>query len=206
MKFFNPNQPIATCKSESCDDCSLSGNLDCHASATDLMRLLLMMSPAMLIGGSGVYQFKAGMLIPWLVILLGYIGIVELRLIGAYILPGEKKRVALKSLPRLSLLKIWNYRFGSMTLRKNRVFFIGSAFAWGYPIYFLISGDQLFLLLVYLLAATSFVVTMRSFLCSRCTDFSCPLNSVDDYVRSDFYECNPSVAKLWARNPHTLNP
>lgn len=40
-------------------------------------------------------------------------------------------------------------------------------------------------------------MTLRTFLCSQCMNFSCPLNTVKNEVRRDFFERNPEVAKAW---------
>lgn len=84
-----------------------------------------------------------------------------------------------------------------MTLWEKIVFFIGFALVWGYPLYFLIFHFQLFLLIVYLVTVASFFMTLRLFLCSQCMNFACPLNTVTNEVRRDFFENNPEVAKAW---------
>ena len=85
-----------------------------------------------------------------------------------------------------------------MTFWEKTVFFIGFALVWGYPLFFLISNIQVFLLVVYLLTIAAFFTTLRTFLCSQCMNFACPLNTVKNEVRRYFFERNPAVAEAWA--------
>jgi hypothetical protein len=41
------------------------------------------------------------------------------------------------------------------------------------------------------------------FLCPKCMNFACPLNSVPDPVRAEFFERNPVVADAWKNAPRT---
>jgi hypothetical protein len=75
--------------------------------------------------------------------------------------------------------------------------FVGFALVWGYPLFSLISEIQLFLLIIYLITVAGFFMTLRTFLCSQCMNFACPLNTVKNEVRRDFFERNPEVAKAW---------
>jgi hypothetical protein len=84
-----------------------------------------------------------------------------------------------------------------MTFLEKAVFFTGIALVWGYPFVFLVADFQLFLLIVYPLTVAGFFMTLRTFLCSQCMNFACPLNTVKDEVRRDFFERNPEVAKAW---------
>jgi hypothetical protein len=84
-----------------------------------------------------------------------------------------------------------------MTFLEKVIFFGGFALVWGYPLIFLIANFQLFLLMVYLLSVAGFFMTLRTFLCSQCMNFACPLNTVENEVRGGFFERNPEVAKAW---------
>ena len=84
-----------------------------------------------------------------------------------------------------------------MSFWENAVFIIGFGVVWGYPLLFLIAGSQFFLLIVYLVCVAGFFMTLKTFLCSQCMNFACPLNSVDLEVRRDFFKRNPELAKAW---------
>jgi hypothetical protein len=84
-----------------------------------------------------------------------------------------------------------------MSFLEKVIFFAGLVLIWGYPLIFMIADFQLFLLTVYVVTAAGFFMTLRLFLCSQCMNFACPLNTVKNEIRRDFYEHNPSVAKAW---------
>ena len=77
MKFLDPNKPIATCISETCDNCTVSNALHCHFTLRDLIHFLLIVFPCFLLGGAGIYHISRWMLIPWLILIIGYFGFVE---------------------------------------------------------------------------------------------------------------------------------
>jgi len=88
-----------------------------------------------------------------------------------------------------------------MSSAENVVFFCGLALVWGYPLWFFVVGGMWFLLVVYILLTTSFFVTLKKFLCSRCMNFACPLNGVPEPVRKLFWERNPRVGRAWNVGP-----
>jgi len=87
-----------------------------------------------------------------------------------------------------------------MTFLEKVIFFSGFALVWGYPLFFLILDLQIFLLIVYLLTVAGFFMTLRTFLCTQCMNFACPLNRVKDEVRRDFFERNPKIARAWTKD------
>jgi hypothetical protein len=197
MKFLDPNKPIATCTSETCNNCTVSGSLHCHFTLGDLMHFLVIASPSFLLGGAGIYYISAWLLIPWLMLIIGYFGFVEIRVMCSHCPHYAEEGSALKCWANYGSPKIWKYRPGLMTLSEKVLFFAGLVLVWGYPLFFLILKFQFFLLLVYLLSSAGFYMTLRTFLCSQCMNFACPLNTVENEVRRDFFERNPQVAKAW---------
>jgi len=197
MKFLDPDKPIATCISETCDNCTVSKALHCHFTLRDLIHFLLIASPPFLLGGAGVYHINGWMLILWLSLIIGYFGFVEIRVMCSHCPHYAEEGTTLKCWANYGSIKIWKYRPGPMTSWEKTIFFIGFALVWGYPISFLISGVQYFLLIVYLLTVAGFFMTLRTFLCSQCINFACPLNTVKNDVRKEFFERNPDVAEAW---------
>jgi hypothetical protein len=197
MKFLDPKKPIATCAAETCDDCNVSRALHCHFTLRDLIYFLVIVSPSFLLGGAGIYRISAWMLIPWLILIIAYFGFVEIRVMCSHCPHYAEEGSSLKCWANYGSPKIWKYRPGPMTMLEKVVFFAGLAVVWGYPLIFLIAKFQVFLLIVYLLSVAGFIMTLRTFLCSQCMNFACPLNTVENEVRSGFFERNPEVAKAW---------
>ena len=202
MMFLDPNKPIATCISEACDNGSLSEKLHCHFTLKDLIHFLLIALPSFLLGGAGIFHKNGWWLLPWLIVIIGYFGFVEIRVMCSHCPHYAEEGSSLKCWANYGSPKIWKYRPGPMTFWEKSIFFTGFVLVWGYPLYFLISDFQLFLLIVYLITAAGFFTTLRMFLCSQCMNFACPMNTVKNEVRRDFFECNPKVAKSWTSHKH----
>jgi hypothetical protein len=128
---------------------------------------------------------------------VGYFGFIEIRVMCSHCPHYAEPGSSLKCWANYGSPKIWKYRPGPMTLIEKIVFLGGFIVVWGYPLFFLIPGHQWFLLIVYVLTVAAFFMTLKTFLCSQCINFSCPMNTVQDEVRRLFFERNPEVAKAW---------
>ena len=197
MKFIDPTKPIKTCHSETCHDCTVRDVLHCHFTLKDLIHFYLIVLPTFLLGGAGICYIGGWWLIPWLIIIIGYFGFVEIRVMCSHCPHYAEEGSSLKCWANYGSPKIWKYRPGPMTFGEKAMFLIGFALVWGYPLPFLISGLQMFLLIVYPITVAGFFMTLRTFLCSQCMNFACPLNSVNIEVRRDFFRRNPELAKAW---------
>jgi hypothetical protein len=197
MKFKDPNKPIATCTCMTCNDCIVRDALHCHFALRDLMHFLLVASPSILLGGAGIYHINGWMLIPWLILIIGYFGFVEIRVMCSHCPHYAEEGISLKCWANYGSPKIWKYRPGPMTFSEKVIFFSGIALIWGYPLIFMITDFQIFLLFVYLLSAAGFYLALKTFFCSQCMNFACPFNTVGNEVRKGFFEHNPGLAKAW---------
>ena len=198
IDFLSPNKPIATCTSGTCDNCTVSSGLHCHFTLKDLIHFYVIVAPSFLLGGAGIYHVGGWWLIPWLIIVIGFFGFVEIRVLCSHCPHYAEEGNSLKCWANYGSPKIWKYRPGPMTFLEKIVFFAGFALVWGYPLIFLFADFQLFLLIVYPLTVAGFFMTLRTFLCSQCMNFACPLNAVGNEVRRDFFNRNPTVAEAWA--------
>ena len=197
MMFLNPKKPLVTCESICCDDCVINNNLHCHFRLNDLIYFLLIALPPFLLGGAGIYLFSGWLLIPWISVVVAFFGFIEIRVMCSHCPHYAESTTSLKCWANYGSPKLWKYRPGPMTITEKIIFFAGFAVVWGYPLLFLIISKQLFLLIVYFMTTSGFFLTLTSFMCSQCINFACPLNSVDETTRSQFFDRNPSIAKAW---------
>ena len=197
MAFLDPAQPIATCISESCDDCPVEGTLHCHFSARDLTHFMIIAMPSFLLGGAGIVHVNAWLLAPWFVIILGYFGLLEIRVMCAHCPHYAEPGKTLTCWANHGSPKLWKYRPGPMSPIEKILFLGGFILVWGYPVVFLLIGMQWFSLLVYALTTAGFFLTLKLFFCSQCMNFACPLNGASENARHAFFARNPKVAKAW---------
>ncbi len=199
MMFLDPEKPIATCESESCDDCDIHDNVHCHFSFKDLLYFLLISLPSFILGGVGIYHINGWLLIPWLIIIVAFFGFIEIRVMCSHCPHYAEPLTTLKCWANYGSFKLWKYRPGPMTFIEKTVFFIGFAIVWGCPLPILILGEQLILLSFYLLTTIGFFIILTVFMCSQCMNFACPLNRVDKKTRGQFFNKNPSVGEAWEK-------
>jgi hypothetical protein len=197
--FLDPRRPLATCIAQSCEGCPVSKVVHCHFQGRDLAAFMLAFFPCLIIGGAGIVRISAWWLIPWLIMSLGYFGLVEIRVMCSHCPHYAEPGKSLQCWANYGSPRLWKYRPGPMTTMEKIVFEAGLLFIMGFPLVFLLIGSQWFLLALYLLTASSGAVTLKRSFCSQCMNFACPLNTVDPSVRADFFKRNPAVASAWGR-------
>jgi hypothetical protein len=199
MMFLDSQKPIATCESDSCDDCAINSNLHCHFSLKDWIHFLFIAFPPFLLGGAGIYYMNGWLLIPWIIFVVAFFGFIEIRVMCSHCPHYAESLTSLKCWANYGSPKLWKYRPGPMTIIEKTIFFGGFAIVWGYPLAFLILSKQLFLLVVYSMTTIGFFMTLINFMCSQCMNFACPLNCVDEKVRGQFFDKNPIIAEAWGK-------
>jgi hypothetical protein len=184
--FLDPRRPLTTCMAKACDGCPVSKDIHCHFQARDLTAFLLAAAPSFIIGGAGILHINAWWLIPWLVIVLGYFGFVEIRVMCSHCPHYAEPGKSLQCWANYGSPRLWKYRPGPMSPMEKFVFLTGLVLIWVF-------------LSIYLLTSISFFVTLRHSNCSECMNFACPLNLVDEKVRAEFFRRNPVIAQAWGK-------
>jgi len=178
----------------------MNNQIHCHFKLKDWIHFLLIAFPSFLLGVYGINLTCTWMLIPWLFFVVAFFGFIEIRVMCSHCPHYAESEKSLKCWANYGSPKLWNYKPGPMTIVEKTIFFGGFVIVWGYPAPILIFSHQLFLLLVYLITTSGFFMTLKTFLCSQCMNFACPLNSVNEEKRNQFFERNPSVAKAWGES------
>lgn len=197
MAFPDPSTPIATCRESSCDDCPVAEKIHCHFRLSDYLHFLLISSPSFLLAGVELYRFSPWSLGLYLVIVVGFFGFLEIRVMCSHCPHYAEKGKTLTCWANHGSPKLWKYRPGPMSTTENLLFFFGLILVWGFPLPVFIFNTSWMNLALYLLTSCGFFVTLKLFLCSKCMNFACPLNGVDQKDRELFYQYNPSVARHW---------
>jgi hypothetical protein len=195
--FLDPRRPLTTCTAQNCDDCPVNKDVHCHFHGRDLAAFLLVFLPSFVVGGTGVFRINPWWLVPWLVIVFGYFGFVEIRVMCSHCPHYAEPGKSLQCWANYGSPRLWKYRPGPMSVAEKIVFEAGLVLVFGYPLVFLLLGAQWLLLVIYFLTGASFVATLRRSYCSQCMNFACPLNIVDEKVRTAFFQRNPRVAQAW---------
>ncbi|MCK4813252.1 MAG: hypothetical protein KAT14_04870 [Candidatus Marinimicrobia bacterium] len=199
--FLDPNQPLHTCKEESCDHCSVADTLVCHFTGKRLGLFLLMFLPLFGLAGYALFTYHIWIFAAWLVFVFVFFGLIEIRVMCSHCPHyAELGLKTLKCWVNYGSPKLWKYRPGPMSPMETIVFFLGfililipPAVLAGLQQHFWLMGTYLvFLVLVFSL--------LHVFYCSHCINFVCPLNVVNKRIRQEFVEKNPNVKKKVTSN------
>lgn len=157
--------------------------------------------PAFLVGGAGVLALGLIPLIIWIAMIVSFFGFIEIRVMCSHCPHYAEEGSSLRCWANYGSPKIWKYRPGPMSTVEKTVFFGGLAAVFGYPLGFFIASGLWYLLGLYILLTAGFFVTLKRSFCTRCMNFACPLNGVQDSVREVFWELNPVVGRAWGIEP-----
>ena len=136
-------------------------------------------------------------LIIWIAIVVGFFGFIEIRVMCSHCPHYAEKDSVLRCWANHGIPKLWKYRPGPMSIIENVVFIGGLIAVWGYPLACLMFTRLWIYLGIYIFLTAGFFVTLKILFCSKCMNFACPLNGVEDSVRILFFKCNPSVGDAW---------
>jgi len=196
--FLDPQKPLFTCSSTTCEGCPMKTRLQCHFSGRELLRFFAFAFPPFILGGIGIARINGWMLLPWIGLAVSYFGLVEIRVMCThcphYAEPGTK---SLQCWANYGSPKLWKYRPGPMSRNEKIVFFAGLVLIAGYPLVFLAAWAQWVLLALFALTVAGMAVLMGRLMCARCMNFACPLNGVDRAARQAFFARNPVVTRAW---------
>ena len=160
---------------------------------------MILFLPGAVIGGAGIFQVGAWWLVPWLVIFLGYFGFVEIRVMCSHCPHYAESGGSLQCWANYGAPRLWKYRPGPMSTMEKNIFAGGFALLWGYAFVFLLIGLHWLLLALFILTTASFFVALRRSFCTKCMNFACPLNQVEENIREAFFKRNPVVAEAWEK-------
>ncbi len=197
MAFPDPTVPIATCTATSCTDCPVSAKVHCHFQLKDLLHFLLISLPGFLLGGAVIYSYSQWSFALYLAFTIGFFGLLEIRVMCSHCPHYAEEGKTLSCWANHGSPKLWKYRPGPMSKAERFLFFGGLVLIWGLPSPFFVLTGSWLLLALYILTNTAFFVTLKIFFCSKCINFACPLNGVDQDGKKMFFERNPSVAMHW---------
>ncbi|MCD6402041.1 MAG: hypothetical protein J7L73_08960 [Anaerolineales bacterium] len=161
------------------------------------MKFLIMMFPSFLIGGIGISEINKWFLVLWLVFIVTYFGLIEIRTMCSHCPHYAEPGNSLKCWANYGSPKLWRYRPGPMSVWEKTIFFSGLILVFLFPfVLFMIYTKWIFVILQGVAILGAFLSLRRS-MCSRCMNFACPLNVVDETIQEGFFARNPRIAEAW---------
>jgi hypothetical protein len=113
-------------------------------------------------------------------------------------------RTILRCHANCGVIKLWKYQSGPMTKWEKIQFAIGGLIWAGCPIPVLLLGHEYLLALIAVSAAVSGAFIMRKNVCTRCINFSCPMNAVPKSLVDAYLRRNPVIRAAWEDGGYRL--
>ncbi len=201
----NPHHICTWGPEAECTDCEIRGLLICRMDYADLVQFLLLafnfFIPAvlgMILGGYGVY------LIGYAAFWIFFFGFFEIRVLCSHCPFYAERGFILHCPANYGLPKFWRYHPEPMNRWEKVGLLLGIAILFGYPLPFLVLGRQYALLTVAVFAVILWMFIMQRNVCSRCVNFSCPLNRVPKWVVDAYLQRNEVIGEAWETGGHQL--
>jgi hypothetical protein len=199
----SPNNPHDICTWQpvsECAGCSIEGHLKCRFDRRHLLHFLGMFGVFAIPAFIGVIQSGyAWYLLGWVAFWLVFFGLWEIRILCSHCPYYAEKGATLHCIANYGCPKVWKYHPEPMSVSEKVQLVIGFVILGGYPLPFMILGGQYLWAFVALWGLAMFFWTLREYTCSRCVNFSCPLNCVPMEVVGAYLERNPVMRNAWEK-------
>ncbi len=201
----NPHDLCTWRPASECAGCPLDGHLKCRFRAADLLRFLgtflAFAVPAVLGTLQGGYGWA---LIGWGIFGLVFFEFWEIRILCSHCPYYAERGTMLHCIANYGSLKVWRYRPEPMSRAEKAQLIVGFVILGGYPFPFLLIGEEYLWAFVALAGLVVFFWALRGHTCSRCVNFSCPMNSVPQKVVDAFLKRNPVMQEAWEKSGYRL--
>lgn len=190
---------------ENCQGCQAKGQLMCRLERQDMLHFFMIILPfgvTTIVGtiraGFGVYLW------PWLVYALFFFFVWEAGALCRHCPYWAEAGKTLHCHANFGVYKIWEYQPGPMSRGEKIQFLAGALILLAYPFPFLVLAQESLLVIIALVSAVSGVFILRKNVCSRCINFSCPLNAVPKSLVDAYLRRNPHIRAAWEDNGYRL--
>ncbi len=194
----NPHNVCIWNDSEECHYCSIKGKLICHFQSKYLLSFVGLFFIFVITIFIGVIMSGYGWyLLGWVGFWLIFFEFWEIRILCSHCPYYAEEGRTLHCIANYSSLKIWNYHPEPMNKFEKIQLIIGFIILVGYPLIFLILGNQIILLIISIIEILGFFSFLILRRCNKCVNFSCPLNRVKKECIDAFLKKNPVMRKAW---------
>jgi len=196
-------QPAANC-----EGCETHGRLMCRLDAKDMLEFFVIILPFGVVTIGGTIRAGYGWALwLWLAYSLFFFFVWEALVLCRHCPFWAEPRKVLRCHANYGVFKIWKYDPGPMSRAEKAQFVIGALLWMGFPFPFMLLGREYFLVIAGAAAAVSGIFVLRISVCSRCVNFSCPMNTVPKQHVDEYLMRNPQMEADWpAHGYHPEKP
>jgi len=190
---------LNTC-TEVCNECKIQSKTNCHFSLNQLLKFYLIVLPSFILGGIGISDYGNISLMIWLIIIVAFFLILEIRVLCSHCPHYLEPTNSLRCWANYGAPKLWKYRPGPLNIFEKTILLSGFLVVWGYPVVFISLLNNWLYLFWYIISVVFFYIFLKLSNCRRCINFACPLNGVKAEVKEQFFRNNPTVYNSWKKS------
>ena len=178
----------------------------CRFDAKDMLHFFMMILPFGVAAIAGTIAAGYGWYLwLWLGYSLFFFFVWEARVLCRHCPFWAEQSGMLRCHANYGVFKIWRYEPGPMSRSEKIQFSIG-ALAWVvFPFPGMLLGGQYLLAFIGACAAFSGGFLLKSDVCSRCVNFSCPMNAVPKAIVDVYLGRNPQMRAAWESTGYRLD-
>lgn len=192
------NIPCSVQSPQVCADCHLESNLMCRFDRRDLLHFFLLVLPFAATSIAGVIRAGLGKYLWfWLGYALFFFFVWEAYILCRHCPYWAGQGSILRCHANYGVFKIWRYTPHPMRSWEQTQFIIGALMLVIYPFPFLLVGREFLLVFIALCSLISAIFELRTTVCTRCVNFSCPLNAVPSGIQEAYLIKNPVILAAW---------
>jgi hypothetical protein len=188
-----------------CEDCGIEGELMCRFERGDLATFLLLFIPFGVAAIAGVIRAGYGLyLIGFAAFAFFFFFVWEARILCSHCPYWAEEGNVLHCHANYGVFKIWKYNPKPMSQSEQVQFLAGALILIVYPFPFMLLGGEYLLAVIALSSAVGFAYNLIRNTCTRCVNFSCPLNRVAKPVVDAYLRRNPVMRVAWEESGYKL--
>ena len=178
----------------------------CRFDAKDMLHFFMMILPFGVAAIAGTIAAGYGWYLSlWFAYSLFFFFVWEARVLCRHCPYWAEAGSVLRCHANYGVIKIWKYQPGPMRKAEKIQFVVGALLWIAFPFPFLLLGHQYLLALIGASAAVSATFLLRRNVCSRCINFSCPLNAVPKPLVDIYLRRNPQIQAAWEASGYRLD-
>ena len=177
----------------------------CRYKNRDLLNFFTMALPygasmiiGAILGGYGRYLFL------WLAYSLFFFFIWEARVLCRHCPYWAAPGRILECHANSGVFKIWKFNPSPLNRSEKNQFILGALLWMAFPFPLLLLGGQYWIAFIGLCSVVCGSLLLHHNVCSRCVNFSCPMNNVPKIVVDAYLKNNPILLNAWLESGYTL--
>ena len=193
-----PGDQPCTWRPAECTDCALGEALNCRFAWRHLAYFASAALPPFVAAAAGMVRAGYGWwLLGWLAYMLLFFNVWETWVLCRHCPYYAEEGRVLHCIANYGMIKLWPYQPGPMSRAEGAQFLLGGLILLLYPFPFILLGGEWLLAALTLIGFVGGAYGVRTHVCSRCVNLSCPANTVPRPVVEADLRHNPAMARAW---------